>query len=142
MYLLDVNMLIALAWDDHEHHQAAHVWFSNYAHLGFATCNVTQSGFIRVSLNPKFVQRGMNSTEAITKLKSITSQPKHRFWEDGPVQIESELWHAVTGHGEVTDMNLFLIAQRNGGRLATFDGAIRNRLPSKERPQVEIIPAS
>jgi toxin-antitoxin system PIN domain toxin len=141
VYLLDVNMLIALAWDDHVHHQAAHAWFSTCAQIGFATCNVTQSGFIRVSLNPKVVRCGMNTTDAIAKLKSITSQPKHKFWEDGPVQIESELWQTVTGHGEVTDMNLLLIAQRHGGRLATFEGAIRNRIPSKDRLHVEVIPA-
>jgi predicted nucleic acid-binding protein len=40
VFLLDVNILIALAWDDHTSHQAAHRWFASNAQTGFATCHV------------------------------------------------------------------------------------------------------
>ena len=39
MNLLDVNVLIALAWDGHEHHLPAHAWFGRSSPSGFATCN-------------------------------------------------------------------------------------------------------
>ena len=50
MFLLDVNFLVALAWDDHDQHEKAHEWFANRPATGFSTCHVSQSGFLRVSL--------------------------------------------------------------------------------------------
>ena len=49
--LLDVNVLVALAWPNHVHHVAARAWFNDVGQKRFATCPVTQSGFVRVSSN-------------------------------------------------------------------------------------------
>jgi hypothetical protein len=72
-------------------------------------------------------------------LDSLTSQTNHKFWEDGPVETNNRVWPTVTGHKQVTDTNLFLIACRNQGKLATFDGAIQNRLPQPQRSWIEVI---
>jgi hypothetical protein len=45
----------------------------------------------------------------------------------------------VTGHKQVTDTNLVLIALRHGGKLVTFDGAVQKRLPASQQPLVEVI---
>jgi predicted nucleic acid-binding protein len=50
--LPDVNVLLALAWTNHIHHDAAHRWFAHNAEAGWATCLHTQSAFLRLSLNP------------------------------------------------------------------------------------------
>jgi predicted nucleic acid-binding protein len=71
VYLLDVNVLIALAWDDHEHHTSAQAWFGRLADEFFATCNVTQSGFVRLSLNPKVVHCQIGVADAFEKLESF-----------------------------------------------------------------------
>ena len=139
MHLLDVNTLFALAWDGHEHHDAAHGWFATNAPVGFATCHVTQSGFVRLSLNPKVVGRSISSVEAFQKLESFTTHPNHRFWDDGPLETSHVIWSYVTGHNQVTDTNLFLIARRNQGKLVTFDAAIRNRVHGNQRDWVEVI---
>ncbi|MCC6764048.1 MAG: hypothetical protein IT293_05225 [Deltaproteobacteria bacterium] len=47
--LLDTNVLLALAWPNHQHHSAAHGWFAARAKKGWATCAFTQLGFIRLS---------------------------------------------------------------------------------------------
>ena len=75
MYLLDVNVLIALAWDDHVHHDRAHAWFRRLANESFATCNVTQSGFVRVSLNPDAVHCQIGITDVFEMLESFTKHP-------------------------------------------------------------------
>ena len=49
--LLDVNVLIALAWPNHAHHGAAHRWFDDAGRAGWATTPFTESGFVRVSSN-------------------------------------------------------------------------------------------
>lgn len=36
--LLDVNVLIALAWPNHVHHDAAGSWFARLRRTGWATC--------------------------------------------------------------------------------------------------------
>lgn len=141
MYLLDVNVLIALAWDDHEHHARAHAWFGRLANESFATCNVTQSGFVRLSLNPKVVHCQIGVPDAFEKLESFTSLPQHNFCEDGALQKESPAWQSVTSHAQVTDTNLLLIAHRHGRKFVTFDGGIKNRLPDDEKAWVDVIPA-
>lgn len=141
MHLLDINALIALAWDDHEHHEAAHAWFAANAGAGFVTCHVTQSGFLRLSLNPKVVGCSISTREAILKLESFTLHPNRRFWNDGPVETRHEIWSSVTGHLQVTDTNLCLIARHNQGKLATFDRSIRNRVHRAEQPRIEVISA-
>lgn len=140
MYLLDVNVLIALAWDDHVHHARAHAWFGRLANESFATCNVTQSGFVRVSLNPDAVHCKIGITDVFEMLESFTKHPNHSFCEDGALQKELSAWQRVTGHKQVTDTNLFLIAHRHGRKFVTFDDGIQNRLQDDEKTWVEVIP--
>ena len=42
MNLLDVNVLIALAWPNHLHHAVALSWFEANVESGWATCAVTE----------------------------------------------------------------------------------------------------
>jgi uncharacterized protein len=141
VYLLDVNILIALAWDNHEHHARAHTWFRKLGAISFATCNVTQSGFLRLSLNPNVVHSQITIADAFAKLESFTKHPSHKFCEDGPLQADSPAWQMVTSHKQVTDTNLRLIAHRHSRKLVTLDEGIWNRLPDNEKAWVEILPA-
>lgn len=140
MYLLDVNVLIALSWDDHEHHARAHAWFGRLASESFATCNVTQSGFVRLSLNPKVVHCQISNTDAFEKLESFTKLPNHSFCDDGALQTELPTWQRVTSHAQVTDTNLLLIAHRHGRKFVTLDDGIQSRLQEDEKTWVEVIP--
>jgi hypothetical protein len=139
VYLLDINVLIALAWDDHEHHVRAHVWFGRLASESFATCNVTQSGFVRLSLNPKVVHCQIGMADVFEKLKSFTQHPNHSFCEDGALQTELPQWQRVTGHTQVTDTNLLLIAHRHGRKFVTLDDGIESRLQGDEKTWGEVI---
>ena len=46
-YLLDVNVLVALFWPNHNHNKPAQAWFEGVKR--FATCPITELGFLRVS---------------------------------------------------------------------------------------------
>ena len=76
MYLLDVNLLIALAWDDHVQNDRAHLWLGKLGATAFATCNTTQSGFVRVSFNQKAMKCSLGIEEIFTKLESFINHPK------------------------------------------------------------------
>ena len=52
--LLDLNLLTALLWPRHEHHEVAHTWFDERRVDGWATCPLTQLGFVRLVSNPAF----------------------------------------------------------------------------------------
>ena len=123
-YLLDVNLLIALAWPNHPQHARAGAWFARERGLGWGTCMVTQLGFVRVSSHPS-VDPHVTTQEAMQKLKEIAETPGHFFWPEPPagylnVAFAKTLPNTLT-HGAVTDGYLATVASYNGGKLATLD---------------------
>ena len=48
-YLLDVNVLLALCDPMHVHHEAAHRWFAEKGSQAWATCPITENGFVRIA---------------------------------------------------------------------------------------------
>lgn len=129
--LLDVNLLVALAWPNHVHHAVAHTWFRRNQDAGWATCPVTESGFVRVSSNPSMVSEARSPQEAIQLLRRIVALPHHVFWHDDVSVASSELMDKVrlVGYRQVTDAHLLALAQNRGGRLATLDGKMRGLVP-------------
>jgi predicted nucleic acid-binding protein len=47
--LLDVNVLLALFDADHAEHRRARDWLASEIHHGWASCPVTQNGFVRIA---------------------------------------------------------------------------------------------
>ena len=47
-YLLDTNVLVALLWPSHGQHEAAVGWFARRRAKGWATCPLTEAGFVRI----------------------------------------------------------------------------------------------
>jgi len=129
--LLDVNLLVALAWPNHVHHRQALAWFLENQALGWATCPLTQSGFVRISSNPTALPDAKSPQEALLLLRRIVALPHHRFWEDDVSLATSNLVDAkrLTGYRQVTDLHLVTLALQKGGRLATIDGKIRSLVP-------------
>jgi len=131
MAVLDVNLLVALAWPNHVHHQPALAWFQRHHTAGWATCPVTESGFVRVSSNAASVPEARTPREAILLLRRIVALPHHEFWDDDTSFAASLSMDAIplVGHRQVTDAHLLTLALRRGGRLATLDGKIRSLVP-------------
>ena len=67
-FLLDVNLLMALLWENHEHHHAARAWLRHVK--DFATCPVSQLGFARVSSHP-LLGYSMSPDQAFGVLRQI-----------------------------------------------------------------------
>jgi uncharacterized protein len=134
--LLDVNVLVALAWPNHVHHAAARRRFRSERSHGWATCPLTQSGFIRVSSNPRFTPEAKTPQEAALLLRHMTMLPGHVFWNDDISLLEGK-WIAlsrIVTHAQVSDAHLLALALSRGGRLATFDRAIGRLVPEKLDP--------
>ena len=124
--LLDVNVLIALAWPNHQHHKETKEWFSRMVQIAWATCPITQNGFVRISSNPKIIESAVTVLEALDFLNHLTKHPEHRFWPDTLdfSSIESRPAGLLQGYRQVTDAYLICLAARNDGVLVTLDKRI------------------
>lgn len=123
MALLDVNALVALAWDSHVHHAAMRAWFSANGAAGWATCPITESGFVRVSSNPIVLPSAISVDAARGVLSTLRAHRDHRFLADD-VSISATDTPSIAGYRQVTDGHLLTLARRRGVRLLTFDSSI------------------
>lgn len=123
--LLDVNVLVALFDAEHVHHDVAHDWFADHHERGWATCPVTENGFVRVVSNPAYGSR-VRAATLIASLRKFCSSPHHQFWPDDVSLTDAAVFDLTfaAGHRQITDVYLLGLARRMGGRLATFDSSI------------------
>jgi toxin-antitoxin system PIN domain toxin len=144
--LLDVNVLLALAWPNHVHHERAHRWFRSIDGQPWATCPATQSGFVRVSSNRRALAYARTPLEAVALLRSIVALPGHRFWPDDFDLARADwiLELPLVGHLQISDLRLLALARSKKGRLITFDRAVRSLVPRGEdaTKRVEVLDAA
>jgi toxin-antitoxin system PIN domain toxin len=123
MALLDVNALVALAWDSHVHHAPMRAWFVANSSAGWATCPITESGFVRVSSNPKVLPSAIGVDAAREVLSALRARDGHRFLTDDVSVGDSDV-PAIAGYRQVTDAHMLTLARRRGVRLVTFVASI------------------
>jgi hypothetical protein len=118
VFLLDANVLIALATPEHILNQRAVEWFRK-GHR-FATCPITQGALLRFHL-----RAGINASAESGKLllESIASLARHEFWPDDASYLDLPTT-GIMGHRQVTDAYLVLLAQKHSASLATMDRAL------------------
>ena len=143
--LLDVNLLLALFWKSHTHHNIALDWFSAHREQGWATCGLTQMGFVRISLRGDEEKSPETFADALRTLELNLSDKGHEFWPlDYPLsELLPEIRERIRGPQQITDAVLLDLAIRRKGKLATFDKRIVHLLPadSPHRRRIEILGA-
>jgi uncharacterized protein len=140
--LLDINILTALLWPAHEHHDVAHAWFGRRADAPWATCSLTQLGFVRIVSNPAFSRDALSSVEALALLAENLAHPAHEFWTDSlQVPTAVKVMEArLQGYKQLTDAYLLAVADRRKGVLATFDRGLRTLAGDALLGSLEIVP--
>lgn len=124
VYLLDVNVLLALSDPLHIHHDAAHRWFSRKAGKAWATCPITENGYVRIASHPAYPNRPGDILAVLAILQQLCAAPGHRFWT-ADVSIRDVLRPGVLfAHSHITDLFLLGLAVHKGGKLATLDQRI------------------
>lgn len=141
MFLLDANILIALADTDHVHHGRAMRFFGGHAVTeGWATCPLTENAFLRILGHAKY-QSGPGSPDSARRsLLSITRAPGHQFWPDALSLTDLRIFPTLTQSKHLTDLYLLALAIKRGGRLATLDQRIDPNLLQQGRTAYHIIP--
>jgi hypothetical protein len=123
--LLDVNVLIALLDTDHVDHERARGWVDAEIVHGWASCAITQNGFVRIISQPRYPSP-VPPAQAIGKLARAAATEHHEYWPCSVSLLDDDLidYSRLHGHRQVTDAYLLALATANGGRFATLDQSI------------------
>jgi toxin-antitoxin system PIN domain toxin len=134
--LLDINVLLALLDAGHVDHRRAREWISGEIRHGWASCALTQNGFVRVISQPRYPSP-LSPAEAIERLRRATTTEHHEFWPCSISLLEGRRVHAGHVHGprQVTDVYLLALAVEHGGRFVTFDRSLPLSAAPGARPE-------
>jgi toxin-antitoxin system PIN domain toxin len=124
--LLDVNVLVALFFPNHVHHELAHDWFADHRSLGWATCPITENGLVRVASQQRSDGGVIRAADMVGLLARFARDKHHRFWADTVSLTDATLFvpELISGARQITDLYLLGLARKMGGRLTTFDRSI------------------
>ena len=120
--LLDVNALMALAWPNHQFHRAVVARLERQPPPRWATCALTQLGFVRLSSNPAIVGVRRAPSQAVDLLTELVRDRRHRYLETcPPLPSVAARFQRLLGHQQVTDVYLIAVAAANDAVLLTLD---------------------
>ena len=127
IWLLDSNLLIALATPDHTDHERSTNWFFSESTRRFATCPITQGALIRFQLQ---FGLGIKASDAWALVAEICALPNHEFWADD-IDFRSVSHKGILGHRQVTDAYLVSLAAKHSGGVATMDEGLAALHPTR-----------
>ncbi|CAN5824934.1 MAG: type II toxin-antitoxin system VapC family toxin [Actinomycetota bacterium] len=123
--LLDVNVLLALLDSDHVDHERALDWLDQEIASGWASCAITENGFVRIISQPRYPSP-VSPTEAIELLRRARDGGPHEFWSCDVSVLDARVVDRSYLHGprQVTDAYLLALAVAHDGRFVSFDRSL------------------
>ncbi len=126
-FLLDANVLLALAWPHHPFHERAVARFRE-RNFRWGTCLLTQAAFVRLSSNPAVIRTAKSPSEAGQMLESLMRDKQHIFLEPPGKRRSSlhDFLQRCQGHNQVNDAFLVWLAESCDATLLTFDKGVEH----------------
>jgi len=123
--LLDINVLLALLDADHVDHSRARQWLQREIGSGWASCPITENGFVRIISQPRYPSP-VPVARAAERLAHATATSSHEFWPCSVSLLDEKVIQRdrLLGPRQVTDAYLLALAVTKGGRFATFDRSV------------------
>ena len=123
--LLDINVLLALLDSDHVDHGRAHEWLDGAIEHGWASCAITENGFVRIISQPRYPSP-ISPAEAISLLRRACESGPHEFWTCDISLLDARVVNRSHLHGprQVTDAYLLALAKAHEGHFVTFDRSL------------------
>ncbi|MDR2453279.1 MAG: hypothetical protein LBD51_01735 [Bifidobacteriaceae bacterium] len=123
--LLDVSALIALLDPEHSKHREMASWFIRESERGWATCPLTQNGFLRIVTGPRYANP-LPPAQAWDALASACDLASHQFWPCDLSLLDRSRFDPgrITGPAQLTDAYLLGLAVERGGSFVTLDRRI------------------
>ncbi len=141
MHLSDINVLIAIGDPKHVHHQRTRKWFLSAERQAWATCPITENGFIRILGQPSYPDFGGSPEDARQVLDALTTLPGHQFWPDTVSVLNQTAIPKLAGSKHLTDLYLLALAVERKGSLVTLDERINPSLLPGGPQAYYLIPA-
>lgn len=139
--LLDVNVLVALLDGDHVEHRRARTWLDAEIAHGWASCAITQNGFVRVVSQPRYPSP-VGAAVAVDLLSRACATPHHEFLMCDVSLLDDAMVDRNRVHGprQVTDSYLLALAVAHGCRLVTFDrGVVLSSVPAATTAHLTVL---
>lgn len=123
IFLLDVNVLVALIDPAHVQHDAAHDWFAKHGKKAWATCPLTQNGVMRIVGHARYPNSPGTPAAVAQIMLGLCALPGHVFWPADISLLDTKKLDAtrILSSAQVTDSYLLALACAHGGKLASFD---------------------
>ncbi len=141
MFLLDVNVLIALVDRRHVHHQQTYEWFLRNHKSGWATCPLTENGCIRIFGHKKYPTGPQNTGKARALLNELKLVPGYQFWEDEISICDLNLIPKLPTSQSLTDVYLLALAVSRQSTFVSLDQRIEPSIVQGGNEAFELIPA-
>jgi predicted nucleic acid-binding protein len=128
-YLLDVNVLVALGFLQHEFHERVANWVHTLASRGIpelATCSITELGFVRVLAQARSMDSPSPHARTLL-LRLKTANSLFTFIPDDHDVSHIPAW--VKTAKQTTDSHLVQLAKAKSAILATLDERIPGAFP-------------
>jgi uncharacterized protein len=141
--LPDVNVLVALLDPSNVYHSITMNWFLQAEPTGWATCGMTESGYVRVTTSIGINHVKIKPIVAGRYLREFLMDhaATHHFIPDTARIVDDTRFNLrhLTGHKQVTDLHLMRLCQQNGLRLVTLDNALRHSAHALVQPPTNLI---
>lgn len=123
--LFDVNVLLALLDQDHVDHVRALDWMIAEAEDGWASCAITENGFVRIISQPRY-PNAVSPSQAMERLAEACDTEYHAHWPCTVSLLDDSVVDRsrILGARQVTDAYLLALAAHEGGRFVTFDRSV------------------
>jgi toxin-antitoxin system PIN domain toxin len=131
IYLLDVNVLLALATSRHHHHAPVSRFVDTISQRQLGLCRVTQMGFLRLLTNKAVMAEDVLSGKQAWGLFEALLKDERFHFMDEPKGLDKE-WRRLStlpgwGPSRWTDDYLLAFAKVLELRLLTFDAGVLSR---------------
>jgi toxin-antitoxin system PIN domain toxin len=119
-------------------------WLAGRGRDGWATCPITENGFVRIVSQAGY-PNPVTVSEGIHLLRGLTAVEDHEFW---PCDVSFSAPETVDtarplGPNQVTDVYLLALARHHHGFLATFDRRIATTaVPGATAHHLEVVGGS
>jgi hypothetical protein len=147
-YLIDINVWLALTWDQHPQHAPASRWYESLDDSKLLFCRFTMLGFLRLLTNQQVMG---DSTTTLAEALQLYD----RWTEDPRVEIAAELsgtealfrqatvpYSLQPATKAIADCYLVGFAESSSAHLVTFDRGLTATARFRHVPVALLLPAN